>query len=498
MNLLRRCLPLGLGLYLAMLGCDAVSGSSARRDGPDAAKWLDAAAIEAARFGAVRFQARDGNRLSAFVYRATAFDAVRGPIWFVMHGAGRGAEGYLRAAAPVAERHDALAIAIEFSRDAYRTQQDYTLNVGGYAEVERVFEAVRRSLGGRQQGYYLFGHSAGAQFVHRLITFLPEARVLGAVAANAGWYTLPLAGDAPHFEMPYGLRGSALERADVRRLFATPLTVLLGARDTATPDADRLLRGTRAAMAQGPTRLARGRHYFATARRAAAAIGEPLKWRLAVVPRAAHEVTQVIGSAGFFLFENGESACEPTTAAAAAPHLVINEILADPPNARAGDANADGVRDASDDEFVELVNTGTAPLCLAGWTLGDANEAGRHVFPLGAALPPGRALVVFGGGVPTGRFGGATVQWAAFNGRLNLSNAGDVLTLRDAGGTRAKQLSWGDCAGEPCASEHYTGDLGVESSLVRWPELTGTWRAHGEVAGSRFSPGVRADGTVFR
>ncbi len=471
MSLLRRCLPLALGLYLAM---------------------VDAAAIETARFGVAHFQAREGNRLTAFVYRGTAFDAVRGPIWFVMHGAGRNAEHYLRAAAPVAERHNALAIAIEFSRDAYRTQQDYTLNVDGYAEVERVFEAVRRLLGGRQQGYYLFGHSAGAQFVHRLVTFLPEARVLGAVAANAGWYTLPVT----QFDIPYGLRGS--ERTDVRRLFATPLTVLLGARDTATPDADRLLRATREAMAQGPTRLARGRHYFATARRAAAAIDEPLKWRLAVVPRAAHEVTQVIGSAGCFLFENGASACEPTTAAAAAAHLVINEILADPPSGRAGDANADGVRDASDDEFVELVNTGTAAVCLAGWTLGDAHEAERHVFPLGAALAPGRALVVFGGGVPTGGFGGASVQWAAFNGRLHLSNAGDVLTLRDAGGAQAKRLSWGDCAGGPCASEHHGGALGIEGSLVRWPELTGTWRAHAEVAGARFSPGVRADGTAFR
>ena len=498
MNLLRRCLPLGLGLYLAILGCDAASGSRETRDRRDAAKWLDAAAIGAARFGTVRFQARDGKRLTAFVYRANAFDPARGPIWFVMHGAGRGAEGYLRAAAPVAERHDALAIAIEFSRNDYRTQEDYTLNVGGYAEVERVFEAVRRLLGGRQQGYYLFGHSAGAQFVHRLITFLPDARVLGAVAANAGWYTLPVSGDAPHFEMPYGLRGSALERTDVRWLFAKPLTVLLGARDTATPDADRLLRGTREAMAQGPTRLARGRHYFASAQRAAAATDEPLKWRLAVVPRAAHEVTQLIGSVGFFLFDNGESACEPTTAASAAPHLVINEILADPPNGRAGDANADGLRDASDDEFVELVNTGNAPVCLAGWTLGDANEAERHVFPLGAALPPGRALVVFGGGVPTGRFGGAAVQWAAFGGRLNLSNAGDVLTLRDAAGTQVKQLSWGDCAGARCAAEHYAGELGAESSLVRWPELTGTWRAHRKVARSRFSPGVRTDGTVFQ
>jgi hypothetical protein len=61
-----------------------------------------------------------------------------------------------------------------------------------------------------------------------------------------------------------------------------------------------------------------------------------------------------------------------------------------------------------------------------------------------------------------------------------------------------KQLSWGDCAGARCASEHRAGDLGFEGSLVRWPELTGTWRAHHEVARSPFSPGVRTDGTVFQ
>jgi uncharacterized protein (TIGR03437 family) len=36
--------------------------------------------------------------------------------------------------------------------------------------------------------------------------------------------------------------------------------------------------------------------------------------------------------------------------------VFINEVLADPPNGFAGDANHDGVRDGTQDEFVELVN----------------------------------------------------------------------------------------------------------------------------------------------
>jgi hypothetical protein len=503
------------GPAVEIAAVESGSGDAARdRPGgdPHPAAWLDSSDLFAARFGEVKFEARDGNRLTAFVYRGTAFDPLHGPIWFVMHGAGRGARGYLEAAAPVAERYNALAIAVEFSEQDYPTGDSYTLGVTthgepdesaysegrwrdpdayAYSEIEHVFEAVRQLLDGRQKGYYLFGHSAGAQFVHRLITFLPDARVLGAVVANAGWYTLPVSDVA----MPYGVGGSPLEDTDLRWLFTTPLTVMLGARDTATPDTDPLLRGTDEAMAQGATRLARGRNYFATGHAGARAVGKPLAWRLAVVPRAGHEVSQLVDSAGFFLFRPGESPCRPTPAAKAGG-LVINEILADPPDGDRGDANADGIRDPSGDEFVEIVNTGTTPVCLVGWALGDAGDAQRHVFPLGQALRPGKAVVIFGGGLPTGRFGRANVQWAAFGGRLSLSNSGDILTLRDARGAIAKRISWGDCAGEPCATEHRTGNLAFASSLIRWPELVGTWRVHSNVAHSDFSPGVRADRSV--
>jgi hypothetical protein len=152
---------------------------------------------------------------------------------------------------------------------------------------------------------------------------------------------------------------------------------------------------------------------------------------------------------------------------------MITEILADPPKGPAGDANGDGVRDPSEDEFIEIVNTGKTPVCLSGWALGDAKDPERHVFPLGHALAPGRALVVFGGGVPTGRFGGAEVQWAT-NG-LDLLNAGDVITLRDGSDAIVRQVSWGDCDGSPCASDHWPGGLDIAGPLVRPPVQGAAW-----------------------
>ena len=47
-----------------------------------------------------------------------------------MHGSGRTAEYYLDGFAPIAERHGALAIAIEFPKTYYPSSDDYTLAVG--------------------------------------------------------------------------------------------------------------------------------------------------------------------------------------------------------------------------------------------------------------------------------------------------------------------------------------------------------------------------------
>ena len=76
----------------------------------------------------------------------------------------------------------------------------------------------------------------------------------------------------------------------------------------------------------------------------------------------------------------------PVGAVSASPGVVINEIHADPASGSAGDANGDGVRDFSDDEFVELVNDGGTDLDITGWTLSDVVGA-RHVFPTGSIVP---------------------------------------------------------------------------------------------------------------
>ena len=92
--------------------------------------------------------------------------------------------------------------------------------------IEDIFDAVRNANGFSRARYDIYGHSAGAQFLHRLVLFKPAARYRVAVAANAGWYAMP------DFAVsyPYGLGASGLSPAGLARAFGRHLVLLLGDR----------------------------------------------------------------------------------------------------------------------------------------------------------------------------------------------------------------------------------------------------------------------------
>jgi Lamin Tail Domain len=130
------------------------------------------------------------------------------------------------------------------------------------------------------------------------------------------------------------------------------------------------------------------------------------------------------------------------------PSIVINEILADPPGLEPGDligdANGDGVRDAEDDEFIELVNISAAIVDLSGYTITDSVGT-RFTFPAGTELDPGWAAVVFGGGVPNIN---APALIFVSNQALGLNNSGDIVSLFDATGSLIDAVDYGAEGGQ--------------------------------------------------
>ncbi len=167
-----------------------------------------------------------------------------------------------------------------------------------------------------------------------------------------------------------------------------------------------------------------------------------------------------------------------------APTLVINEILADP-DTNDGDANGDGVVGTTDDEFLELVNVTVADLDISGYTVSDAVSL-RHTFASGTVIESGAAIIVFGGGTPTGSFGGAAAVVAS-TGSLGLNNSSDTVTLANGAGGSIETVTYGGAAGD-------------NQSIARDPDLTGAFVKHSSIASNPalFSPGVRnVDGQPF-
>ncbi len=180
--------------------------------------------------------------------------------------------------------------------------------------------------------------------------------------------------------------------------------------------------------------------------------------------------------------------------------IVINEFLADPPNGTSGDANHDGVRSASDDEFIELVNTTTHDIDISGYQISTRGGSGtsdavRHTFAANTILPACSAIIVFGGGGAdfdpnNPAFGGAQALKASSSGGLNLINSGSVITLRDPSATTLNLVSYGGSTG-------LDGD--ANQSLTRSPDATGSFTLHQPASGGvrPFSPGTRVNGGPF-
>ena len=217
------------------------------------------------------------------------------PVVFVMHGVYRDADRYRDEWAALARQHGFIAVVPQFGRDDFPGSRGY--NTGYFAEadgtprprarwsfaaIEPLFDDVRQRFGTAVTGYGIYGHSAGAQFVHRFVLFMPEARIEQAIAANAGWYTMPDMTTG----FPYGLGDAPVDEGALAAALGKPVTVLLGTADTDREDPN--LRKTPEADAQGPHRLARGQAFFARAEQAAEAQGVPFGWSIRTVPGVGH------------------------------------------------------------------------------------------------------------------------------------------------------------------------------------------------------------------
>lgn len=163
--------------------------------------------------------------------------------------------------------------------------------------------------------------------------------------------------------------------------------------------------------------------------------------------------------------------------------ILINEFYADVATGSVGDANGDGIRSAREDEFIELVNPTTATINITGYTIW-VSENLRHTFD-STLLAPNSAIVVFGGGQPTGIFGDSQVITAS-TGSLSLGNSGSKVELKNAQGIILEEFTY--------------PDENTNTSWTRDPDITGGFKSHFQVVASYgipYSPGTLSNSFPF-
>jgi hypothetical protein len=255
------------------------------------------------------FEGWAGPKLRVWTYVPSSAPA-DARILFVLHGVERDAKRYMEDWVRIAERHGVILVAPEFDERRFPGPEYY--NQGGvidprsgrtrdtktwtFSVIEPLFDEVRRRTGSKASAYSMYGHSAGAQFVHRFVMLAHPVRLDHAVAANAGWYTW----FDPDRPFPKGMDLGRRFGPD-RAAFAERLTILLGTEDIETDD--RNLRDDAWTRKQGANRFERGRAFFAHAEATANSSLSAFGWQLKYAPGVAHENRKMALYAASVLFQ---------------------------------------------------------------------------------------------------------------------------------------------------------------------------------------------------
>lgn len=226
---------------------------------------------------------------------------------FSIHGVRRNANKYRNIFIPHAHDENVLIVAPELSDPFYasplaltmgnmctRTKQVELLPQLDWAftHLYEVFQLLRMTFPA-VQSFSVFGHSAGAQFAHRMLLFSEYQEMESVVAANPGWLTVL----DREVALPYGIK-DMFENEQIKNIMSRKLVIMAGDSDV---DQDEKLRMSENALRQGSNRLERAQYAFSAAKRLADNLECDLNWQLVVVPKVAHSSRSIAATAVKYL-----------------------------------------------------------------------------------------------------------------------------------------------------------------------------------------------------
>ena len=222
--------------------------------------------LYAAKLDKFTFDNWDKPALDIFYHLPEAIDE-NTKILFIIHGNTRNADDYLEVWKKLTNGKNVALFAPHFKRSSFisfNTLQMSTSNGIIRADtslylnnsIDILFELIKSKFNLKPDNYDIYGHSAGAQFVHRYLLMSEDPKVNTAVAANAGWYTFL---NGANF--PYGVKSPPVMLSDsnVRNFLSIDLHILIGSNDI---DVNSSLNKSVGAQNQGLNRLQRAKNFF--------------------------------------------------------------------------------------------------------------------------------------------------------------------------------------------------------------------------------------------
>ena len=226
-------------------------------------------------------------------------------ILFVIHGNSRTARSYLQKWIPLVKNKNIIIIAPLFTKESYKSfallqvanssgkinkDSDDYLN----DSISLFFNFFKNKFSLNIDTYKMYGHSAGAQFIHRYMLLSNDYRISNTVIANAGWYTF-LNGS----NFPYGIKDTPINISSerVRWLMSSKTNLLIGGSDVGLQS----LNTSKGAMRQGNNRLERANNYFSSL----ILLGEenkiPFRWNFHLIKDVAHSNSEMTPAAAKIL-----------------------------------------------------------------------------------------------------------------------------------------------------------------------------------------------------
>ena len=244
-----------------------------------------------------------GTEIRVYTYRPASCETH--DILFVFHGLNRKAEGVRDKAAKAARKACLMVFAPLFDKDRFPNWRYHRAGVvrGGKVQprarwTEPLFRALlqqaRRTIGREDARLYLFGHSAGGQFLSRLSAYSSPFEADRIVIANPSVHVVPSRGE----DAPYGFGGlftRAESESRIEHYLALPISIYLGEKDTRSKN----LVTNESANKQGANRLQRGRNIFRRAKQVAAERNWQFNWQLVEAPDVGHSSRGMLQSPQF-------------------------------------------------------------------------------------------------------------------------------------------------------------------------------------------------------